>query len=225
MSAAVPLLLALHSSSETLALGVQPLPAAGVPPAPAQLACHPLGRRLSNALLPSLEALLPAEHWPRLARLVVATGPGGFTGTRLTVVFARTLAQQLAIPLHGFSSFLLMARRLGGEAGPLAAAPRFWLHQELPRRGTVAGCYGADAQVCGGMAEVVVPRLFRPGEPLPWLAPSDQQSAPPALPAQVEPEADVAQLLDLGQRAHRAALAGPWQPVLPLYPTSPVEGL
>ena len=107
MSAA-PLLLALHSSSETLAVGLQPLDDAAAPP---QLASFPLGRRLSNELLPCLEQVLPAEHWGRLGRLVVATGPGGFTGTRLTVVLARTLAQQLACPLHGFSSTLLKIGR------------------------------------------------------------------------------------------------------------------
>jgi tRNA threonylcarbamoyladenosine biosynthesis protein TsaB len=221
MSVAAPLLLALHSSSETLGLGVEPLLSAGTPGDGARLASHPLGRRLSNALLPCLEDLLPAEHWPRLARLVVATGPGGFTGTRLTVVLARTLAQQLAIPLHGFSSFLLMARRLGADASAMAAQPRFWLQQELPRRGIVAGCYGADPQACGGMAELMEPRLFRPGEPLPWQL----AGAGPALPALVDPLADVAELLALGRLAHQRDLAGPWQPVLPLYPTSPVEGL
>ena len=221
MGAAPPLLLALHSSSESLGLGVQVLPQDGAPAAPPRLASLPLGRRLSNGLLPALEELLPAAQWPQLARLAVATGPGGFTGTRLTVVLARTLAQQLAIPLHGFSSFLLMARRLAGPAGAMAGQPCFWLQQELPRRGTVAGCYGPDPQAFGGMAELALPRLFRPGEPLPWQGAVPQ----PVLPAVVEPQADAAELLSLGLLAHGAALAGPWQPVLPLYPTSPVEGL
>lgn len=229
MSAEAPLLLALHSSSETLAVGVQSLPWEGQPAGEPRLAAFPLGRRLSNALLPCLEELLPAEHWPRLARLVVATGPGGFTGTRLTVVLARTLAQQLGIPLHGFSSFLLIARRLAAPGGPLerdAAATAFWLHQELPRRGTVAGAYGRDPQAFGGMAERQVPRLFRPQEPLPWQSDAGATAtAPPGLPALVEPEADAAELLALGRLAHAASLSGPWEPVLPLYPTSPVEGL
>ena len=229
MSADAPLLLALHSSSETLAVGVQSLPLAGEPAGEPRLAAFPLGRRLSNALLPCLEELLPADEWPRLARLVVATGPGGFTGTRLTVVLARTLAQQLAIPLHGFSSFLLIARRLAGPAGPVAAQAAeagFWLHQDLPRRGTVAGAYGVDPQAFGGMAERQVPRLFRPEEPLPWQNGAEGEApAPLALPALVEPEADVAELLALGRLAHADGLSGPWGPVLPLYPTSPVEGL
>jgi hypothetical protein len=155
-----------------------------------------------------------------LGRLVVATGPGGFTGTRLTVVLARTLAQQLAIPLHGFSSTLLIARRLALAGGPLAEVPRFWLTQELLRRGTVAGAYGPHPEALGGLAELEPPRLYR--EPQPWLPPDP---AEPCRPALVEPEADAAQLLALGQGAAAAALPGPWGPVLPLYPTSPVEGL
>jgi len=225
MSAGPPLLLALHSSSETLAVGLQVLPGAHGPADVARLASFPLGRQLSNALFASVEQLLPAEDWPRLARLLVATGPGGFTGTRLTVVLARTLAQQLAIPLHGVSSFQLMACRLAQPQGPMAGRPRFWLAQELPRRGTVAGCYGPDPQALGGMGELVLPRLFRPGESLPWQVAAVGVPGEPVLPAVVEPEADVAELLALGQLAHAAALPGPWQPVLPLYPTSPVEGL
>lgn len=212
-----PLLLALHSSSESLGVAVQELPAA----APPQVACFPLGRQLSGALLPCIEQLLPADQWPRLARLAVATGPGGFTGTRLTVVFARTLAQQLTIPLHGFGSFLLIARRLAAPAGEIAGCGRFWLQQELPRRGSVAGCYGADAQAFGGIAELQPPRLYPPAEPLPWL----HDPAVPVRSALVQPAADVAELLALGQLAHAAALPGAWGPVLPLYPTSPVEGL
>ena len=207
------LLLALHSSSETFALAVQAL----TDDHPAQVASFPLGRRLSNELLACVEELLPADQWRRIGRLVVATGPGGFTGTRLTVVFARTLAQQLAIPLHGYSSFLLMAHRLAAPGQVMAEVPRFWLTQELPRRGVVAGCYGpATTGGLGELAELEPPRLFRVGDSLP---------AEPRQPAVVDPEADVLQLLQLGQRAAAAQLPGPWQPVLPLYPTSPVDGL
>ena len=207
------LLLALHSSSETFALAVQAL----TDDHPAQVASFPLGRRLSNELLACVEELLPADQWRRIGRLVVATGPGGFTGTRLTVVFARTLAQQLAIPLHGYSSFLLMAHRLAAPGQVMAEVPRFWLTQELPRRGVVAGCYGPAASGgLGELAELEPPRLFRVGDSLP---------AEPRQPAVVDPEADVLQLLQLGQRAAAAQLPGPWQPVLPLYPTSPVDGL
>jgi tRNA threonylcarbamoyl adenosine modification protein YeaZ len=155
--------------------------------------------------------LLPACQWGRLGRLAVATGPGGFTGTRLTVVFARTLAQQLAIPLDGFSSFLLMAHRLRGLG--TVGDERFWLVQELPRRGVVAGCYGVDAQALGGMAEWEAPRLYARASDLP---PGER------LEARVEVAADVSQLLRLSALAAGAGAAAPWSTVLPLYPTSPV---
>ena len=209
-----PLLLALHSSSESLGVAVQPL---GEPAVAARVESFPLGRRLSNELLPCVEQLLPADQWPQLGRLAVATGPGGFTGTRLTVVLARTLAQQLAIPLHGFSSFLLIARRLLASQAPHEAGQRLWLEQVLPRRGSVVGCYGLDPAALGGVAELELPRLVRPGES--WGGDG------PCAAAVVDPEADALQLLELAQLAQAADLAGPWAPVLPLYPTSPVEGL
>jgi len=214
MSARASLLLALHSSSDCLAVGLQPL-AATEPP---QVLAFPLGRQLSGALLPCLEQLLPAPRWPEIGRLVVATGPGGFTSTRLTVVLARTLAQQLAVPLHGVGSFLAVARRLVRQRPELAGAERFWLVQELPRRGTVAGCYGANPGALGAIAELEQPRLFLPG------AAFAQGLAPDLiLPAAVEAPLDVLELLALGQAAAAQGLAGPWQPVLPIYPTSPVD--
>lgn len=201
-------LLALHSSSDTLAVGHQLLGGGAV-----NLATHPLGRSLGNDLLACVERQLPASRWRELGRLAVATGPGGFTGTRLTVVLARTLAQQLNCPLDGFSSFLLIARRLwlAGEAG--TRGEPFWITQALPRRGLVAGRYQADPGALGGLAEVEVPRLLADPAVLAGLD---------GFEARVDPSADVSQLLLLSQVAAAAGWPAPWQPVLPIYPTSPV---
>lgn len=197
------LVLALHSSSEVLGVGVAIL---GVPGCQCQV--FPLGRSLSNHLFEAVEAVLPAGRWPQIGRLAVALGPGGFTGTRLTVVMARTLAQQLAVPLDGVGSFLLMARRM-------QLLEPTWLLQTLPRRGVVAGCYAPDPGAWGGMAELVAPQLYADPAALP---------EGPQRPALAELPADVEQLLAM---ASLAAADGPkrpspWQPVLPLYPTSPV---
>ena len=98
------LLLALHSSTERFGVAVLD-PSVGELPQPA---VFDDGRGLSNTLLKRVESVLPAPRWPGLQGLAVATGPGGFTGTRLTVVMARTLAQQLRVPLVGVSSFTFL---------------------------------------------------------------------------------------------------------------------
>ena len=206
-------LLALHSSSELLGVGLQRLGQAEEP----VLAVFPGGRDLSSGLLGALEQVLPAAAWPSLGRLAVAIGPGGFTGTRLTVTLARTLAQQLAIPLDGVGSFQLMAQRLLASdpspgSGPVA------LVQELPRHGWVAGLYGLDVLAPGGVAELKVPRLYR--------SEADLEAAmdlAPQHPAVALVPEDVEQLLRHSQAAALGQRPGPWQPVLPLYPTSPVE--
>ena len=219
-------LLALHSSGETLGVALQRLGDTAVP----RLAAFPLGRALSNDLFRCVEAVLPAEQWPLLARLAVATGPGGFTGTRLTVTLARTLAQQLDLPLDGFGSFLLMARRCLAQPEP--PADPFWLVQELPRRGLVAGLYASDPQHPGGALELFAPRLYR--EPA-ALAEVEARLAIPGTvtgvsrplaqrcPAQVQQPQDVAELLRCSQEAAAAGRPAPWQVVLPLYPSSPVD--
>ena len=129
-------LLALHSSTETLGIA---LVGAEAPIQEARVSCRSLGRALTNELVISLQQLLPADQWTGIRRLAVATGPGGFTGTRLTVVLARTLAQQLGVPLHGVSSFALMAPRLRNQLPQQQQQQPFSIVQTLPRRGKVAG--------------------------------------------------------------------------------------
>lgn len=198
------LLLALHSSSPVLGVALLDLDRPDAPPA---LQAFDLGRALSNQLFDSIEQLLPAARWSELGRLAVATGPGGFTGTRLTVVLARTLAQQLQLPLDGVCSFALVAARL-------ALSEPTWLCQNLPRRGTVAGLYQADSAAVCGVAELAAPRLFPVGTELP---------PGPCAAAAVQIPDDLLPLLRWSAAQAAAASPAPWQLVLPLYPTSPVD--
>jgi len=240
-----PWLLALHSSGETLGVALQHLGGQEPP----RLAAFPLGRGLSGALFTCVESVLPAPQWSRLGRLAVATGPGGFTGTRLTVALARTLAQQLNLPLDGVGSFQLMAQRLLRQ-GAVAPAP-FWVVQELPRRGLVAGLYAPGGQGGGGRRgaggaaagwadqgwgdpagdpgplELAAPRLYRGASALAdaeaALLPAGEEAPAPRCPAEVRQPDDVAELLRFSQAAAAAGRPAPWSPVLPLYPTSPVD--
>jgi len=68
-----------------------------------------LGRGLASGLHQHLASILLPQTWQDLAFVAVAKGPGGFTGTRVGVVTARTIAQQLNIPLFGISNLAAIA--------------------------------------------------------------------------------------------------------------------
>lgn len=68
-----------------------------------------LGRDISIYLHQYLATFLESISWSEIEWLVVAQGPGSFTGTRIGVVTARTLAQQLQIPLYGISTLTAQA--------------------------------------------------------------------------------------------------------------------
>ena len=121
---------------------------------------------------------------------------------------ARTLAQQLNCRLIGVSSYALMASRLVERLPLEQQRSPFWIQRELPRRGWIAGCYQL---LDGRIEEIRSPHLLPPG-----------QLVEPVLAAKEDVAADVERLLALLQLADRLDTAGPWQPVLPLYPTSPV---
>ena len=197
MSDTIPTqLLALHSCTDRFGVAVQQ--SLGTP----RVAVFDDGRSLSNSLIERVDSLLPRSRWDRIRGIAVATGPGGFTGTRLTVVMARTLAQQLDCPLLGVSSFALMAQRMPCRHQP------FWITQVLPRRGVVAGRYSVAGDT---VTEIEVPHLLEEG-----------RVVTPALAAELDVEADVVSLMAQLQHSLQRRDRLPWQEVLPIYPTSPV---
>jgi tRNA threonylcarbamoyl adenosine modification protein YeaZ len=68
-----------------------------------------LGRDLSSHLHQHLAEFLTPQRWADLAFIAVAKGPGSFTSTRIGIVTARTLAQQLDIPLFAISTLAAVA--------------------------------------------------------------------------------------------------------------------
>lgn len=68
-----------------------------------------LGRDLSSSLHQYLQQIIQPQTWQDLQFIAVAKGPGGFTGTRIGVVAARTLGQQLDIPVYGISTLAAVA--------------------------------------------------------------------------------------------------------------------
>lgn len=93
----------------------------------------------SIRVMPAIEALLkdcdtkPAD----LTKIVVAKGPGSYTGVRIGVTIAKTLAWSLNIPLTGVSSLAVQAASAGkyfnGYLSPLFDARRGQVYTGLYR--------------------------------------------------------------------------------------------
>src|SRR5574342_1045736 len=89
-----------------------------------------LKKNHSVRIMPAIEALMSdCERMPSdLTKIVVAKGPGSYTGVRIGVTIAKTLAWTLNIPLVGISSLEVLAsgvsRYFDGYVSPLFDARR-----------------------------------------------------------------------------------------------------
>ena len=94
-----PIGLAIHTSSPDLGLAL----------GSSDIIRHEvwdLGRDMTTYLHEKLAEFIAPQSFQELnlAFIAVAKGPGSFTGTRMGMTVARTLSQQLSIPLFGISS-------------------------------------------------------------------------------------------------------------------------
>ena len=96
--------LAIHTTSAELGLAVSNLES------DSRCNIWNLGRSLSTHLHSYLAEYIQPQTWTDLGFIAVAKGPGSFTSTRIGVVTARTIAQQLEIPLFTISSLDAIAR-------------------------------------------------------------------------------------------------------------------
>lgn len=108
-----------------------------------------LDRDLSAQLHCLLRDFLQPQSWADLGWIGVLIGPGSFTGTRIGVVTARTLAQQLQVPLYGFSNLAVAAWI---AASSLPQQPQVIAVSQLGQRRTI---YGAIYKVCTKTVQIV----------------------------------------------------------------------
>ncbi len=74
-----------------------------------------LGRELSVQLHDCLNMFVGDIAWTDFTFLAIATGIGSFTGTRIGVVVAKTLGEQLDIPVYGIDCDAIIARAQQSE--------------------------------------------------------------------------------------------------------------
>lgn len=91
----------------------------------------------SVRVMPAIERLLQdCELLPQdIGKIVVAKGPGSYTGVRIGVTIAKTLAWTLRVPLVGISSLEVLAAGVGryfpGAVSPLFDARRGQIYTGL----------------------------------------------------------------------------------------------
>lgn len=96
-----------------------------------------LKKNHSIRVMPAIEQLMrECDIKPNeLSKIVVAKGPGSYTGVRIGVTIAKTLAWTLQIPLVGISSLEVLAASVGryfeGYVSPLFDARRMQIYTGL----------------------------------------------------------------------------------------------
>ncbi len=117
--------LALHTTTTVLELAIAEINQNSERNAPAYIVhkqqSWELGRELSVQLHDCLSMFVGDMAWTDFAFVAIATGIGSFTGTRIGVVAARTIAEQLDIPLYGISCDDIAEKAQGFEP-PLSLA-------------------------------------------------------------------------------------------------------
>jgi tRNA threonylcarbamoyl adenosine modification protein YeaZ len=117
-----PWLLALDTATSTIVV------AAGTPAGKVLASAAFEGRyRHSQELLPAVERVLATEHLrlAGLAGVIVGTGPGAFTGLRVGLATAKTLAHELNVPVVGIAtSEALLAGVADAACAWLPSGPR-----------------------------------------------------------------------------------------------------
>lgn len=176
-----------------------------------------LGRDLSSHIHQYLIEFIKPETWGDLAFIAVAKGPGGFTGTRIGVVTARTLGQQLDIPVFVISTLAAVA---WSEASKSQNAKTFAVEMPAQRGKVFAAIYQLMPDASGLIAllpdTVLTPEAWQ--ETLAnWNTSYQLIEAKSGLAATATSLLELAYLdWQQGKRPH-------WSEALPYYGQHPVE--
>ncbi|MBF2062991.1 MAG: tRNA (adenosine(37)-N6)-threonylcarbamoyltransferase complex dimerization subunit type 1 TsaB [Calothrix sp. C42_A2020_038] len=114
-----------------------------------------LEREMSSHLHQYLIDFIKPQRWKDMAFIAVAKGPGGFTGTRIGMVTARTFGQQLDIPVFAVSTLAAFAFK-NGTGGDIIAV------QMPAQRGQVFGGVYQLAPSKMGITTLLPDSVFTP---------------------------------------------------------------
>ena len=171
---------------------------------------------LCNNLINDFNKFISKENLQKVNMISVSVGPANFNASRLIVVLARTISQQINCPLNGFSSFEIMAKRIASKNNIFTNKKSFWIYKKLKRKGFIAGKYeiGHNEPKSSDLVirETVLPKVIQ-----------DFERKELFFEANYEDKLDLKELLDLSNKVFCNANVNSWQKVLPLYPISPIN--
>jgi tRNA threonylcarbamoyl adenosine modification protein YeaZ len=196
--------LALHTSSSQLGLAISNFDTE------TRSQVWDLGRELSNVLHQHLSDFIYPQTWDAIAFIAVAKGPGSFTSTRIGLVTARTLGQQLKIPVFAFSSLAIFAWSIRDQVR---------INQLIPVQmsATKEQIYGAIYQMSeqGKLITILADSLLDPEqwqEKLAYFAPNEKIFITPDNLGD-----NVSDLLNLAYQDWQAEIRPIWSEALPFY--------
>jgi len=171
---------------------------------------------LCNNLIVEFNKFISKENLKKVKKISVSTGPANFNASRLIVVLARTISQQINCPLDSFSAFELMARRIASKNNILKNKKSFWIFKNLKRKGFIAGKY----EICvneKNSSDLIIRETFLP------KVVNKLDSAELSFEATYDDKKDLKELLDLSNKNLLNSNLDSWRKVLPLYPISPIN--
>ena len=89
---------------------------------------------LCNNLIIDFNKFISKENLQKVNKISVSIGPANFNASRLIVVLARTISQQINCPLESFSSFQIMAKRIALKNNIFTNKQSFWIYKKLKRK-------------------------------------------------------------------------------------------
>ena len=171
---------------------------------------------LCNNLIVDFNKFISKENLQKVKKISVSIGPANFNASRLIVVLARTISQQINCPLNSFSSFEIMAKRIASKNNIFTNKQSFWIYKKLKRKGFIAGkyeiCHNEEKNSDLFIREKVLPKVLK-----------ELESKELFFEANYEDEKDLKELLDLSNKNTLNANLNSWQNVLPIYPLSPIN--
>ena len=185
-------------------------------PRPDELFIKQFDKDLCNNLIVDFKKFISTENLQKVKKISVSVGPANFNASRLIVVLARTISQQINCPLNSFSSFEIMAKRIASKNNIFTNKQSFWIYKKLKRKGFIAGkyeiCHNEEKNSDLFIREKVLPKVLK-----------ELESKELFFEANYEDEKDLKELLDLSNKNTLNSNLNSWQNVLPLYPISPIN--